>query len=231
MGTVWFQVFHVLVFILSANPLFKTRRGGFFCLDEIPSFAGILVDLSELFENCSQIAWKTTSFPSFYRGKQGGLRKVWDQECSQIKRQNTHEDVKPKRYKKLWNLHWALRTAWRKKQEGENKRQRTASESAQEMNVDGQDLTICGGCQGYMDFFSEVFCVVSFFFLLLLYIFAHQETPRWKTLSKTERKNKHPALLSRTRLQSKRPFFWFVFLRAAFLNLDIREGNSPSLLS
>lgn len=39
-----------------------------------------------------------------------------------------------------------------------------------------EDLTICGGCQGYMDFFSEVFCVVYFFHLL--YIFAHQETPR-----------------------------------------------------
>lgn len=77
------------------------------------------------------------------------------------------------------------------------------------MSVDGRDLTICGGCQGYMDFFSEVFCVVSFFFFLLLYIFAHQETPRWKTLSKTERKNKHSALLSQTHVQSKRSFSCF----------------------
>lgn len=60
------------------------------------------------------------------------------------------------------------------------------------MTVDGQDLTRCGGCQGYMDFFSEVFCVVSFFFLL--YFFAHQETPRWKTFSKTERKDKHSSV-------------------------------------
>lgn len=29
---------------------------------------------------------------------------------------------------------------------------------------DEQDLTICGGRQSYMDFFSEVFCVVIFTF-------------------------------------------------------------------
>lgn len=94
--------------------------------------------------------------------------------------------MKPKEYKKLWNLHWALHTAWQKKQEGKWKqRQRTADESAQETSVDGQNLTICGGCQGYMDFFSEVFCVVSFFFfLLLLYIFAHQENTKMENIIK-----------------------------------------------
>lgn len=66
----------------------------------------------------------------------------------------------------------------------------TGDGSAQETGDDGQDVTICGGCQGYMDFFSEVFCVVLLFFFFLLYIFAHQETQRWKTLTKTERKNK-----------------------------------------
>lgn len=77
-------------------------------------------------------------------------------------------------------------TAWQKKQEGKQKqRQRTADERAQETSVDGQDLTICGGCQGYMDFFSEVFCVVSFFFLLLLlYIFAHQENNKMENIIK-----------------------------------------------
>lgn len=86
----------------------------------------------------------------------------------------------------------------------EKQRQKTEDESAQEMSVDEQDLTKCGGCQGYMNFFSEVFCVV--FFFLLLYIFAHQETPRWKTLNKTERKNKHSALLSQTQIQLMHSF-------------------------
>lgn len=79
----------------------------------------------------------------------------------------------------------------------------------------GQDLTICGGCQGYMDFFSEVFCVVSFFFLLL-YIFAHQETARWKTLSKIERKDKHSVLLSRMQILSKCLFLCFFSFTSSF---------------
>lgn len=53
--------------------------------------------------------------------------------------------------------------------------------------VNGRDLKRHGGCQGYMEIFSEVFCVVSFiYFFNLLYIFAHQETPRWKRSSKTQ---------------------------------------------
>lgn len=74
-----------------------------------------------------------------------------------------------------------------------------------------EDLTICGGCQGYMDFFSEVFCVVYFFHLL--YIFAHQETPRWTTLSKTEENEKNSeALPSRSKIQPNRSWFLFCFL-------------------
>ena len=100
--------------------------------------------------------------------------------------------------------------------------ERTGDESAQEIREDGQDRTICGGCRGYMDLFSEVFCVVKHFFLL--YIFAHQETPRWKILSKTERNNKHSGLLSRTQIQS-------VLITSSFPICDIREGNSLSLVS
>lgn len=57
--------------------------------------------------------------------------------------------------------------------------------SAQEMSVDGQDLTICGGCQGYMDLFSEVFCVVSFFFFFyftFLHTKKHQDGKHYQRL-------------------------------------------------
>lgn len=156
----------------------------------------------------------------FKWGTQGGLQKAWEQES----KDRTHMRMWNRNgIQKLWNLHWALRTAWREKK-GRTQRQRTEDESAQEISEDGQDLTICGGCQGYMDFFSEVFCVVKHFFLL--YIFAHQETPRWKILSKTER-NKHSGLLSRTQIQS---VLIFSFCTSSFPIFDIREGNSPSLV-
>lgn len=106
------------------------------------------------------------------------------------------------------------------------------------MSVDGQDLTICGGCQGYMDLFSEVFCVVNFFFfLLLLYIFRtpRRNTEMEKTLSKTERKNK--TLQSATFPDPdsvKALVLCFVFCsRATFPQFfwDIRERRlSPSLV-
>lgn len=118
------------------------------------------------------IVLKTTFFASLNEERKVGCERFETKNVHKSK-DNTYEDVKPKRYKKLWNLHWVLRTAWQKKQEGKQ-RQRTGDESAREMSVDGQDLTICGGCQGYMDFFSEVFCVVSFFFSSSL----HFCTPR-----------------------------------------------------
>lgn len=82
-----------------------------------------------------------------------------------------------------------------------------------------------------MDFFSEVFCVVSFF---LFYIFAHQkhQDEKKRTSSKTERKNKQ-RYFSRTWIQSARSVLFFsllVFNGAASCNFDIWEGNSPSLV-
>lgn len=127
-------------------------------------------------------------------------------------------------------------TAWQKKQEGKQKqRQRTADERAQETSVDGQDLTICGGCQGYMDFFSEVFCVVSFFFSSSSSL--HFCTPRKQQDGKhyqrlKERTNTQRYFPERRFSQSARFFSFRSFsLRTAFLYFDIREGNSPSLVS
>lgn len=174
-----------------------------------------------------QMVSKTTSFSSLTEERKVGC-KVWDQECPQILSQKTYKDVKPKEYKKLWNLHWALHTAWQKKQEGKWKqRQRTADESAQETSVDGQNLTICGGCQGYMDFFSEVFCVVSIFFFFFFFTFLHtKKTPRWKTLSKTKRRNKHSTLLSRTQIQSKRSVFLSVLVFYEQLSFILTFGKA-----
>lgn len=127
--------------------------------------------------------------------------------------------MKPKEYKKLWNLHWALHTAWQKKQEGKWKqRQRTADESAQETSVDGQNLTICGGCQGYMDFFSEVFCVVSFFFSSSSLHFCtprkHQDGKHYQRLK--EGTNTQRYFPERRFSQSARFFFPFLFSTNSF---------------
>lgn len=214
-----------------SKPTFKIKTGGFVCFGATPPFEGILrvslADLSELFVNCD--AWNCLEndlLCVFKWGTQSGLRKVRDQECSQIKRQNTYEDVKPKRYKKLWNLHWVLRTAWQKKQEGKQ-RQRTGDESAREMSVDGQDLTICGGCQGYMDFFSEVFCVVSFFFSSSLHFCTPRNT-KMENIIKDWKKEQTLSVTFPNTCSVKT--LVFLFLRAAFLNFDIWEGNSPSLV-
>lgn len=145
------------------------------------------------------------------------------------KDKNTYKDVKTKRYKKLWNLHWALRTAWQKKHE-EKQRQRTADESAREMSVDGQDLTICGGCQGYMDFFSEVFCVVIFFSSTLH--FCTLRNTKMENIIKDWKKEQTLSVTFPNTIQSKRSFLSVLFfLQASFLNFVVREGNSPSLVS
>lgn len=101
--------------------------------------------------------------------------------CRSFGTKNVHEWKRQNRYvkKKLWNLHWsyALHGKEETKQGGGGGNE---ERKGRMMSVDGHDLTIYGSCQGYMDFFSEVFCVVSFF---LLYIFAHQK--------KTKKTQKH----------------------------------------
>lgn len=86
--------------------------------------------------------------------------------------------------------------------------------------VAGRDLTICGGCRGYMDIFSEVFCVVSFSTFFFFFTFLHtKKHQRWKkTWSKTERKSKHSAVHS--------ALACLLFPRAAFLNLW-HSGRRP----
>lgn len=114
-----------------------------------------------------------------------------------------------------WNQSYGTSTgryALHGKRGKRGKEREIANEKCPEMTVDGHNLTRCGGCQGYMDFFSEVFCVVRFFFFTF---FAHQETPRWKTFSKTEREHNHLML-----------HFWMQLVKpATFLNFGIQEGN------
>ena len=60
--------------------------------------------------------------------------------------------------------------------------------------------------------FWGILCCKFFFFFFFFFTFLHtKKTTRWKTLSKTKRKNKHSTLLSRTQIQSKRSFFFFPF--------------------
>lgn len=151
----WFQVFHMLAVILSANPLLMNL-----CRDSKKNLLWIFRKLLRNMKYQCQAVFKNN------RGMLCGLQKLWDQECSRIKRQNTY-------VKSYGTSTGATHCMEKRKQSKRGKRR----EKGQMMSVDGQDLTIYGSCQGYMDFFSEVFCVVSFF---LLYIFAHQKTPRWK---------------------------------------------------
>lgn len=105
---------------------------------------------------------KPTSFFSVFkrRNVRWAAKKI---ETKEKKRNSIKTRRNQSRCRKLWNLHWALLTARLKKKKQRRreggKRMKTKGredgedESAQEMSVDGQDLTLCGGCQGYMDFF------------------------------------------------------------------------------
>lgn len=161
--------------------------------------------------------------------------------CERFETKNVHkskdrthcEDVKPKQYKKLWNLHWALRTAWQKKQEGKNKDKgqeiKTKCPGDESWWTGSDNMWRLSRLHGFL--FWGILCCNFFFHLL--YIFAHQETPRWKTLSKTERKNEHSALLSQTTFQSKCSFFFFFFCFYEQLSLIVTFGKAtvPSLTS
>ena len=115
---------------------------------------------------------------------------------------------------------------------------RQETQRQRDESVDGQDLTGCGGRQGYMDFFSEVFCVVSFFFFSSSSSSSlHFCTPRnteMENIIKDWKKEQTLSVTFRNADSVKALDFFlsfFYFLRAALLNLDIREGNSPSLVS
>lgn len=75
----------------------------------------------------------------------------------------------------------------------------TRDDGARELSVDGQDLTIGGGCQGYMDFFSEVFCVV-FFLFKFLHTTKYQDVKRYQRLK--ERTNTQRYFSKRSYSQS-----------------------------
>lgn len=73
---------------------------------------------------------------------------------------------------------YALHGIKRRMKKREKKEEEEWMRSGQrQWRFDGRDnLTRCRGCQGYMDFFSEVFCVVIFFFFnYFFFIFC---TPR-----------------------------------------------------
>lgn len=166
-----------------SKPTFKIKTGGFVCFGATPPFEGILrvslADLSELFVNCD--AWNCLEndlLCVFKWGTQSGLRKVRDQECSQIKRQNTYEDVKPKRYKKLWNLHWVLRTAWQKKQEGKQ-RQRTGDECWWSRS---DNMWRLSRLHGFL--FWGILCCKFFFFFFFTFLHTkkHQDGKHYQRL-------------------------------------------------
>lgn len=103
----------------------------------------------------------------------------------------------------------------------ETGQQRQSRWKRPETNVDGQDLTICGGRQGYMDFFFwGILCCNYFFFLLLLFLHTkkHQDGKHYQRLKE--------------RTITRRPFpkrrFRQSAWRTALLNFDIWEGDSPS---
>lgn len=79
-----------------------------------------------------------------------------------LRPKNVHKEVMRK-----WNQSYGTSTGrytLHGKRGKRGKERERANEKCPEMTVDGHNLTRCGGCQGYMDFFSEVFCVVRFFF-------------------------------------------------------------------
>lgn len=160
-----------------SKPTFKIKRREDFCFDEIPSFAGShnrylsLQYLLWIFQSfCNQIVLKT-SFPSLTEEHKMG--------CERFKTKNVHKSKDRTRMRMQnqsgiksygtstgrYTLHGKKKQEWKTK---------TQMKVPRRWVLMGQDLTICGGCQGYMDFFSEVFCVVSFFFSSTL----HFCTPR-----------------------------------------------------
>lgn len=95
----------------------------------------------------------------------------------------------------------------------------------------GQDLTICGGCQGYMDFFSEVFCVVSFFFFFYFTFLHTKKQQDGKHYQRLKERTNTQCYFPECRFCQSACFCVFFLLQAAFLNFDSREGNSASLVS
>lgn len=62
-----------------------------------------------------QVVLKTLSFPSLTEERKVGCERFETKNAHKSKdKTHMYEDMKPKRYQKLWNLHWALRTAWQK---------------------------------------------------------------------------------------------------------------------
>lgn len=98
--------------------------------------------------------------------------------------------------------------------------------------------------------FSEVFCVVIFFSSTLHFCTPRKNTEMENIIKDWKKEQTLSVTFPKRRFQSKHSFFWnfflcvffqsffcfcfclyFFLLRAAFLYIDIWEGNSPSLVS
>lgn len=200
-------VLSVPCFGLSANPLLKSKDGQiFFSLWWNPIFLCVIVSFS----------WKQPPFRLKLRNEKVG--------CRRFETKNVHKELM-----RMWNRSgiksYGTSTGRYALHGKRSKRGKTKTKDSRwkcpEMTVDGQDLTWCGGCQGYMDFFSEVFCVVSFFFFFFNFLHTkkHQDGKHFQRLK--ERTN--------TQCYFPKCRFSQSTQLGTFLNVDIREGNSPSL--
>lgn len=166
------------------------------------------------------IVLKTTFFASLNEERKVG--------CERFETKNVHKS-KDRTHMRMWNQSgiksYGTSTGCYALHGKRSKRGN--KDKGQEMSVDGRDLTICGGCQGYMDFFSEVFCVVSFFFSSSLHFCTPRNT-KMENIIKDWKKEQTLSVTFPNTCSVKT--LVFLFLRAAFLNFDIWEGNSPSLV-
>lgn len=192
-----FKCSNMLAFILSANPLWKTKDGRVVCFDRVPTFTGIQrrssANLSERPLRKCQVGCQRSETEKVHKSNEQTRMRMWNQ--SGVESCGASAGC--------YALHGKERQG---KQEGNTRRERTGD--------DGQDLTICMEViKVTWISFSEVFCVVSFFFFTFLHTKKHQDGKhhqRWKE------RTKHSALLSPTQIQSKRSDFsssssFFVF--------------------
>lgn len=219
-----------------SKPTFKIKRQEDFLFWWIPVFCR---DCKSSFRGSFWAVWKLgcqfvlkTNLLSVFNWRNGKVG------CESFETENVHKQ-KDGTYMMMWNQssiksygtstgRYALHG---KRSKRGKQRQRTGDESAQEMSVDGRDLTICGGLSRLHGFlFWGILCCKFFFFFFFFFTFLHtkkhQDGKHYQRLK--ERTNTQRYFPKCRFSQSAR---FFCFDKQLSLNFDIWEGNSPSLVS